>query len=278
MHRIFKWNRRGEWSKSIFTLLADKLDDAVLKKISSRSPRYLRDDHFAWLNESVASVKESCVEDIPSLLATRLKAHYAAVIAFHGCRPLSLGPYRTHGLKPSDTEGLRQLARSIFGDTPALADVVAGIGRDYEAHNHGTLWLGLTKEPFLQRPHEGFLLHGSEYLALLADRLGQGEWVRHNGIPTIVECLVLTREVPEDFWLSLSKTLLEDWFSEFLRLRERRPLCTMCLNVASPIPPERIVRFHQFRQLHHTYSWTEVTTGMKQIGEMIKFSYLPIAT
>jgi hypothetical protein len=222
----------------------------------------------------VAAVKQTGIEDIPSILAARLRTHYTGLIAFHGCRPLSLDSYRIHGVRPSDTEALQQFARSVFGDTPSLADAVASIDGNYKAHNHGTLWLGLTKEPFLQRLHDGFLLRGSEYLAIIADRLGQGEWVRRNGTPTIVECLVLAEEVPEDFWLRLGKALLEDWFSEFLRLRECRPLCTMCLNVTSSIPPERIVRFHQFRQLNHAYTWTDFPTGMKQLGKTIKFSYL----
>jgi hypothetical protein len=257
----------------IFALLGEKLDQGVLAEIKRRRPRHLRDDNFAWLNESVVSVKGGQVEHIPAVLGTRLSEYYDALVAFHGCRPISLESYQQKGLKPSDTEAIRNQARELFGNTPELDAAIRSLQGAYENHNRGVTWLCITKESFLQRHHEGFLLHGCEYLAALANRIDREEMLRNRGIPTIIECVIKASELPGDFWVSLSTQMIEDWFSEFLCLRENRPVCTLCLSIKTTILPEQIIRFHQFKEVRHPYSWLE--SGKRMTSEAIKFSYLP---
>jgi hypothetical protein len=271
--RIFKWAQRSAREKVLFSLLADKLDDSVLAEVRRRSPRFLRDDQFAWLNESVVSVRGGRLEPIPSVLAGRLLQFCDGVVEFHGCRPLSLNSYQMEGLKPSDTDSLRQQARQLFEDTREMAAAIAELGGAYESHNRGKIWLCITKESFLRRHHEGFLLHGSEYLAGLANRLRHGETIGKLGVPTIVECVVPKSDVPVDFWIGLSQNLIEDWFSRFLGPQERSPVCTLCLEVSKRIPPELIIKYHQFKECRHQFSWDN-ETGEQMSGEYITFSPL----
>jgi hypothetical protein len=271
--RIFKWAQRSEWSKVMFSLLADELDNAVLAEVQRRNPQYLLENKFGWLDDAVASVKGRR-QHIHSLLASRIGAYYDDVVAFHGCRPVSLETYRLEGLKPSNTEAIRRQARLLFGDSEALARAIADLGGAYESHNHGNIWLCITKESFLKQ-HDSFLLRGCEYLSGLANRVEKGDLLSRRGIPTIVECLIPASQISERFWDGLSHHFIEDWFSRFLRPREIRPICTFCLTVSTTIPPERI-KFHQFMEKRHRYSWEDFNTGERQTGEYIKFSPLRI--
>jgi hypothetical protein len=159
----------------MFSLLKHELDNAVLAQVRRTNPRYLLDNKFDWLDSAVASVKGR-KKRIHSLLASRLANHYSDVVAFHGCRPTSLESYRLEGLKPSDTESIRSQARSLFGENEALAKAIGDLGGAYESHNRGNIWLCITKESFLKE-HAHFLSRGCEYLAALANRVGQGDLV-----------------------------------------------------------------------------------------------------
>lgn len=251
--KVFKWNRKQTWGRTTLQLLADKFNDAVFAEIRRRNPLYLRDDKFAWLNESVAIARNSPVADIPDLLGTRLSQFYHGVVAFHGCRPTSLESYEKDGLRPSDTDALRVYARQLFGNTPDVDEAIASIGGSYVGHNRGRVWLCLTKEAFLLNGHDGYLRHGSEYVSAIANRLNQQEKLRTMGTPTVIECVLTKAQLPEDFWGGLSRAMIEDWFTRFLRPEEPKHLCTYCVDIRTPIPPSSIVKFHQFKEVKRTY-------------------------
>jgi hypothetical protein len=269
--RIFKWNRRKTWERTMLKLLEDKLNKAVFTEIRKRNPLYLRDDRFAWLNESVAITHNTQLEDIPDLLSVRLSQFYEYVIAFHGCRPASIESYERIGLRPSDTNALCTYARQLFGNTQALADAISNIGGSYVGHNRGRIWMCLTKEAFMLNGHDGYLRHGSELLSAIANRLNQQEKLRSIGTPTVIECALIKTQLPEGFWSGLSRAMIEDWFNRFLRPKASKRVCTHCVVVHTPIPRERIVRFHQFDEVRSTYSWNDFQTGKKLTGESVTF-------
>lgn len=269
--RVLKWNQRKRWGRDFAFLLGDKLDNDVLGEIRRRNPLNLRDDRFAWLNESVSKVKGGIVEDIPALFANRLADFYHGIVAFHGCRPVSLDSYKTNGLKPSDTEAIKRQAKEMFGDTAALQEAILDIGSNYENHNRGVVWMCLTRESFLRRHHEGYLLRGSEYLSAISNRLGQADKLRANGVPTIIECFVCHSQVPQQCWPSLSRALIEDWFERFLRPDRRRPVSTFCIDVKTTIPPAQILRFHQFKEVRQTHSWQDFRTKERNVAETVCF-------
>jgi hypothetical protein len=267
----FKWSRRQTWARTMLKLLADKLNDAVLTEIQKRNPLYLRDDRFAWLNESVATIHNIPLEDIPDLLGARLSEFYHGVVAFHGCRPASLAGYENNGLMPSDTEALRAYALELFSGTQVVAEAIADIGGSYVGHNRGRIWLCLTKEAFFLNGHDGYLRHGSEFLSAIANRVNQQDKLRAIGVPTIIECVLRKAQMPEDFWPGLSRAMIEDWFTRFLRPEESQRACTYCVDVRTQIPPDHIIEFHQYDEVKSAYSWCHLQTGEKLKGESIKF-------
>jgi len=252
------------------------LDGAVLAEIRRRDPENLLDDDFSWLNESVVTIKGSVQEDIPARFAIRLAEFYDGVVAFHGCRPLSLDSYKINGLKPSDTEAIRLQAKELFGDTAALHKAILDVGPNYENHNRGVVWMCLAKESFLRgRQHDGYLLHGSEYLAAIAHRIGQTDKLRNLGVPTIIECFVCRSQLPPGFWLSLSRTLIEDWFARYLWPDRKRPVNTSCINVKTTIPAHRILKCHQFDEIRRLYWWGDFQTGERKKAEAVHFRPRP---
>jgi hypothetical protein len=259
----------------MFALLSDKLNQIVLTEVRRRNPQYLRDDRFAWLNESVVIGNGGTLEHIPWILARRLSAYYDEVVAFHGCRPVSLESYQFDGLKPSNTESLRHQARELFGDTGELEKAIADLQGGYESHNHGKIWLCITKKSFLCSHHDHFLLNGSEYLSGIATRVRGDDIVRNIGTPTIIECAVPVTGLKWEFWAALSDHIIEDWFSRFLRPHEKRPLCTLCVNITETIPPEKILKFHRFREVRHRHTWRD-EHGRQMHGESVKLAYQPV--
>ena len=268
-HRIFKWSRRSEWESVLASLLDNMIDTAVIEEVRRLNPRHLRDDKFGWLNASVAKVRNQPLDDIPTLIGLRLPNYYEFVTAFHGSRCLSPAAFLKCGLKPADTAALKVRAVEIFGPSDALYDAVSELqNRGYETHNAGRIWLCLAKEPFLHE-HKHYLRHGSEYLAAIANRVGQIAKLETIGVPVVVECLIPTLNLTPEFWQSLSRDLIEDYFSRVLRPSEKRPVSTFCIAVTQTIPPEKIIRVHQFEEKRRTFRWRDISTGVLRPGEHI---------
>jgi hypothetical protein len=86
--------------------------------------------------------------------------------------------------------------------------------------------------------HNHYLLNGSEYLANIAIRLGQLAKLRGIGKPMIVECLLPTSIIPQEFWHTLSRNMLEDYFTKLLHPTNDQKRRTSCVQIPQPITPE----------------------------------------
>ena len=268
--QVFEWSQRKECERALRRLLADKLNDSVVAEVKRRNPRYLRDDKFAWLNESVACVNEQPLEDIPEVLGLRLSSYYSSVTAFHGSRPVSPADFLKHGLKPSDTEALQRRAVELFGDSEDVRNAILDIRGGYERSNNGGIWLCVTKEAFLQI-HDHYLREGSEYLAAIAGRIGQNAKLRAIGTPVIVECLVPNEFLDQEFWHSLSCDIIEDYFTKLLRPSAKRGVNTLCMRITQAIVPENILCIHEYFEHKRSHKWADPQTGAIQCAEDVIF-------
>ncbi len=274
--RVFNWSQRRAWERVFCHLLADKINEAVIAEARRINPRYLSDDYFAWLNTLVATVTHQSPVDIPTFLGTRLSSHYDFIVAFHGTKSDSAADFLTHGIRLSDRKILEQRALERFGDNNAVRNAIAELRQSgYEWHNHGKIYLSLTKAACVNE-HSHYMLYGSEYLATIANRLGRSVELETVGKPLIVECLIPQVALDSEFWRGRSFALLEDYFTRLLRPSERRQVRTSCVVVTRPIPAENILRVHEFIEVKRKYRWDDICTGESQEAEEIILRSLKI--
>ena len=261
-----RWSQRHNWQFVFRHLLADKINEAVLAEARRINPHPLADDHFAWLNTVVASTTKQPSEDIPPLLAKRLSSHYQFIVAFHGTRSNSAADFLEHGIYLSDTKALELEAIRRFGDRDALQVIIAELRQSgYVEHNHGKIYLSLTKDVFLTGGEcDGYLLDGSEYFATIANRLPRSESLRNSGKPLIVECLMPTSSLSAEFWRGRSYEMLEDYFTRLLNPLEKRRIRPSYLIVTQPISAENILRVHEFIEVKRKFQGFNPVTCLSE--------------
>lgn len=264
--KIFRWSQRHNWQLVFRHLLGDKINEAVLAEARRINPHLLTDDHFAWLNSAVATITKQSPVDIPLLLAKRLSSHYQFIVAFHGTRSNSAADFLEHGIYLSDTEALELEAIRRFGDNDTLQRIIAELRQSgYVEHNHGKIYLSLTKDVFLTGGEcDGYLLDGSEYFATIANRLRQNESLQNSGKPMIVECLVPTSMLTAEFWRERSYAMLEDYFERLLYPSEKRRVKPSYPNVTQSIPAGRVLRVHEFLEVERKVQRYNFETGLSE--------------
>lgn len=259
--RIFVWSQGQNWQRVFRHLLADKINEAVIAEARRINPRSITDDNFAWLDSIVATVTNQPSEHIPALLAKRLSDYYEFIIAFHGTRSDSAVDFLDRGIRLSDIYALNLRAAEFFGESDALQNAIAEL-RHCEQHDHGKIFLALTKDACL-RDHSHYMQHGSEQLAAIAIRLGQIAKLEAIGKPLIVECLIPTSALESEsiFWRGRGYSMLEDYFTRLLRPSEKRRGEPSCAIVTQPLLAENILRVHEFTEVKHPYRQYNLYTG-----------------
>ena len=255
--RVFRWTQRWAWELIFRRILTGMINEVVIAEARRGGPRHLSDDNFEWLNTLVATVTRQSPVDIPTFLETRLSNYYDFIVAFHGTRSDSAADFLTHGIRLSDREVLEQRVLERFGDNDAVRNAIAELRQSgYERHNHGRIYLSLTKAACVNE-HIHYMLHGSEYLATVANRLGRSAEIKTVGRPLIVECLIPQNALGSEFWRGRSFAMLEDYFARVLRPSERRQVRTSCVVVTQPILAQNILRVHEFAEFKRTIRWND---------------------
>lgn len=264
--RIFRWSQRHNWQLVLLHLLADKIDDSVLAEARRINPHPLADDHFAWLNSVVTAVTKQPSEDIPPLLAKRLSNHYQFIVGFHGTRSNSAADFLEHGIYLSDAKALELEAIRRFSDSDPLRGIIAELRQSgYVEHNHGKIYLSLTKDVFHTGGEcDGYLLDGSEYFAAIANRLQRSESVRNSEKPLIVECLIPMSFLSAEFWRGRSYEMLEDYFTRLLNPLKKQRIRPSYVMVTKPIPAENILRVHEFVETERKFKGHNLLTRLQE--------------
>jgi hypothetical protein len=243
--RVLKWSQREDWASVLRHLLDGEINEAVITKTRQVDPGHLTDHNFEWLNLAVAAVTNQHQKNIPALLANRLASYYKSVVAFHATRSPSPEDFLKYGIKLSDKKALQEFARNFFGNSDALEEAISWLRAiGYENPDQAWICLSLTKGTCFQE-HKHYLLKGGEYLANIAIRVGQVAKLRGIGKPMIVECLLPTSIIPQEFWQRVSQNMLEDYFSKLLHPADEQKRRTYCVQIPQPITHEYIRCVHE---------------------------------
>lgn len=121
-----------------------------------------------------------------------LHRNYDALKVYHGCRPLNVGSYYTHGFRPSDFEAARvdfdKFLKTANYPCPYNIDHVLD---SYSKSSSNLIYFILDREDFIDiAPH--YIIYGSELMLSLAQNVDERLkfLLREIGIPTIFHCVL----------------------------------------------------------------------------------------
>lgn len=247
---VFRWTDDEEWSVALRTLMEPLLDQKVIQTFLNKPPDSFFGDDLSWLERIIKKAHGRKCENFHNLLVNQLRSHYQAVVAFHGCRPVSVESYQIHGLLPASSEQLRKTATESFGTAASvlkaidnLATTDGGCIQSYEEHNSGRCYLALSYD-FLVNSCGHYMLYGSEYLLCVAKAIGKANLLRHRGKAVIIECLVPTNELPSYFFKELGGNMVERMFKRLLDDSSESEELNFGFPIKNKIPPENIIKFH----------------------------------
>jgi hypothetical protein len=253
--REFKWSDIDVWEPKIRELVADVLDERVFTKFHEDPLEFVVGDDLSWLDQIIRSVHGQWPDRVHDVLTRRIAAHYASVIGFHACRPISLGDYKRDGLRVCDPEELNRIAREIFGDASdvaaAIEDLAKGSavsGYSYTKHNSGSIYFALSPEELVQSCGQ-YLLYGSEYLLCIGARLRREEELRKRGRATVIECRVPIEAIPKNYLRCLAGEVIEEIFERELDPEFRRLAINFGFPIRENIAPRHVVAFHHPRDI-----------------------------
>jgi hypothetical protein len=276
MQRIFKWSQRHRWERVCRDLLADVLNDAVIAEIRHNHPTSLSDDDFEWLNATVAKVNKHSPRDVPAILKARLPDFYDYVHAFHATRSESAQDFVNHGIKLSDTAVLRARAVERLGESEALIRAILELRQSgYEDHNHGKIYLSLTKDGCL-KDNRHCMDCGGEYLSRLVDHPEQTARLRSGGKPLVVECRIPASALDSEFWRGRSFAMLDDYLTRLVRPSERPKVKGSNVVIKQPISDDNILSVLEFIEVNRTIRWNDFLTGAPQQSELIELRLFKI--
>lgn len=119
---------------------------------------------------------------------------FTHVVAYHGCRPVDIEPYKTKGIIPCDIDERIKIARELFEELDdfngtdfnnAITDIGKGIYFEYSGDKVGFF---VSRQGLMESNH--YLQSGSEVLQAIASKLGKNasDLLESRGTPTIIKC------------------------------------------------------------------------------------------
>lgn len=205
---VLDWRRKQSWLRAIPKYASDLLTANVREHLAATRPMCWEDD-LSWLPD-------------PSIVyefSGRISEFYTHAKAFHGCRPLSVASYYTHGILGQRSDQIIATFREVFSDLDRQdLDTAIAIMENREQTEGGKIWF-VGDDKLLIQECGHYMIQGSEYLMALAAslyRTGSGNEdhrmrLRKFGTPTILEVDIPFNYIPSEQVVSIAKMILSAW-------------------------------------------------------------------
>lgn len=228
------WQDRHEWLVAITNYAGGILDRNVQQHIR-RSRSYCDSDDLRWLP----------LETIAPEFFDAFSTYYTSIRAFHGCRPLNVEAYLESGFSGHSAARLKE--EFLFRFPEVHRDVVYLAAKELDHSRegeHNKTWFVLTETELIERCGT-YIVHGSEYLAALAQRVSQLTHdvdyftaLQNSGYPTIIEVELPLEYLPEAQLRVIAGELLSSWG----RTITKRPFgsAVPCVSIWRPLAAQHI--------------------------------------
>ncbi|MFN0076042.1 MAG: hypothetical protein ACKVY0_06175 [Prosthecobacter sp.] len=245
---VFRWSDEQEGEATLRSLMAPLLDEQVIQAFLNQPPDMIVSDDLSWLEKVVKKAHGKKCGNLHELLAHQLRTHYHAVVAFHGCRPITTESYQKQGILPSNPERLRNAARELFGNSASVLEAIDHLaqrefGSSYEEHNAGRCYFELSYDHLVNSCGH-YLLYGSEYLLCIANSIGKAQILRNRGRAVVIECMISSSELPSWFFKELAGNMVERMFTRLLDPSCEAEELNFGFSIKNKVPPENIIQFH----------------------------------
>lgn len=221
----FSFSMPVTWRDSVWTMLNDKVTDAVRIAFREAPPEYLVSDDLSWLDNLIEATSGELV-DSKALLATRLRKMYRYFRAGHATRTDDLAPFYNNGLRVLRPEEIHSRVRQLFlrgqhqgASESKLEAAISEVGQEVR---EGRLYFAAQESSLISRKGSSghYLIYGSEYLYCIAmrtaDTASAKKVLSAIGRPTMFVCDIPMSKIPEGTLEDFSGKMLEYLFADLV--------------------------------------------------------------
>ncbi|OAM87306.1 hypothetical protein OH491_26840 [Termitidicoccus mucosus] len=267
----------ASWRDPVAAVLRAEVPPRVAEHLQQLPGEDMFHDTMEYLTEAYSATGDSLSEDRLHDLRESIIAAFSFFRSYHGCRPLSLGPYLRDGLLPLTRERLAAIAFDLFEGTVSRAEIDELARRAKLSTREGHVYFTADKGELIQSCGH-YLIYGPESLCCLwrdqNDRptprfLESQARHRERGFPTVFTCDVPLHLVTDSYRRELADTLI----TQFFQLVSRQPVAprewsrNWGYSIRQPLAPEFLrahehpatipdpLRYGTFRNRHTSCDW-----------------------
>lgn len=249
----FSFSMPETWRDTVWTILNDKITDAVLSAFREAPPEYLVSDDLSWLDDLIEATSGE-PSDTKALLATRLRKTYRYFRAGHATRTDDLTPFYKNGLRVLRPEEFHDKVRQLFlnGQHRGVSEskLESAIKEVGDEVREGRLYFAAQEDSlFNRRGSSGhYLIYGSEYLYCIAmrtaDTVAAKKVLSGIGRPTMFVCDIPMSQIRDGTLEEFSGMMLEYLFAGLVDQIDTdvlSPWSGSALSIREDVAPENIV-------------------------------------
>lgn len=208
-----------------------------MKKILLRSRVAFDAASLDWL-QNAGRIVHGKTFDARKTLFAGFTDLYSAVRLYHGTRVEDFASFHESGILPSNIERLNESALQIFGDGAEVVQIINDLkASGYSEHNTGKVFACLDPDECLTY---NYCWAGSEYLRVVANRLGKPEKLRESGTPTLLGFDVPVDELGEEKVRSIAGKAIGSLYENWKRPGSIKAPVPFGFALLKAVPPKQI--------------------------------------
>jgi hypothetical protein len=245
--KVFIWKNWEEWLDEVYSILVSIFPKKIINSIISSPPDdfYIGDPYFV---EQLADATQLQTKgEIIDQITREFIQTYSIVRLYHACHPKDLGEYYRRGLRILDFQEQVSIAKELFLDDDLVSESSFNyaVGEASQDGREGKLYLSVCDDT-LKSLGGLYLLYGSEYLSIIANRLtdvtGKDFLVvlRDRGIPTMWICDVPIENLHKEWFADLISNIVTTCFGYHSDIIEHFPQPDFTFEFTKSLPPSVI--------------------------------------
>lgn len=212
---VIDLGKRASWEKPIAKIVHRHIPSKVLEAVRKIPAARMHHDTMLYLDGLLQAVSEEPVSWLLPKMQTALSRNFAALRAYHACKPVSLASYYEQGIVPLTRNWLVEEAFSLFGGTIPLPEIEGLVAKADLSIRMGLVWFATNPDELTDIAGH-YLIMGPECMNCLWDgtdhRFHESQRrQRQRGIPTLFECAVPLADIGSDYKRELTKLLVTEY-------------------------------------------------------------------
>lgn len=249
MLKVLDLSNVPSWLSVVSGIASRTVPIEIRRRLRTVSAEEMYSDTLSYLLEAGDALGVSIdYDEYVELFEKCFLREYAAIRAFHACRPTRLDTYKNEGILRHSRQLIEQLAMETFLDYSTrdkILSAIDAVSKEYRVGDSGTVYCFTNQTHPLESSRNHYLRYGSEYLKGLANRLeldGEGILTRR-GKAHLIEVIVPISTVVYDYRVDLWRTMLTWYFKSESNAPASNDEIPSCIMIRGDISTDCIVGF-----------------------------------